>query len=235
MLYLIGLGLNDERDLTLRALDVAKKCECYLELYTSKWNGTIDGLSRMIGKEVILLKRSDLEENAYKLLDRAQHYDVALFVPGDPLAATTHIDLLLEAKKRNIKTEIIHNASIFSAVGELGLQLYKYGKTATIPISENLDNVRDTIKTNKKLGLHTLLLLDLDSEFNLYMSVSDALKILLKNKILTAKSKVIGANVGGEAYYDSVENLIKKQIKTPSVIVIPGKLHFREKDFLDSL
>ena len=36
MLYLIGLGLGDERDITLRGLEAVKKCsKVYLEAYTS--------------------------------------------------------------------------------------------------------------------------------------------------------------------------------------------------------
>ena len=35
MLYLIGLGLNDEEDLSLKAINIMKKCdEIYCELYT---------------------------------------------------------------------------------------------------------------------------------------------------------------------------------------------------------
>lgn len=36
MLYIIGLGLGDERDITLRGLDAIKKCsKVYIEAYTS--------------------------------------------------------------------------------------------------------------------------------------------------------------------------------------------------------
>ena len=36
MLYVIGLGLYDEQDITLRGLDAVKKCaHVYLEAYTS--------------------------------------------------------------------------------------------------------------------------------------------------------------------------------------------------------
>ena len=36
MLYLIGLGLGDERDITLRGLEAVKRCsKVYLEAYTS--------------------------------------------------------------------------------------------------------------------------------------------------------------------------------------------------------
>ena len=36
MLYIIGLGLYDERDITVRGLEAVKKCtRVYLEAYTS--------------------------------------------------------------------------------------------------------------------------------------------------------------------------------------------------------
>jgi len=238
MLYLIGLGLGEERDLTLRAIEIVKKCDCYCELYTSFWHGSMKNLEEMIGKEIKTLNRRDLEEDLISFLKKAKENNIVLLVPGDPLAATTHSDIVLEAKKRRIPVEIIHNASILSAIGEVGLQLYKYGKVATIPLNGNLENVKITVKGNRKLGLHTLLLFDLDKELNLYMRVFDALKMLLKKRIVSNKSKLIvfaSAGKNPEIYYDNVKSLMRKRIDPPAVIVIPGKLHFREKEFLEAL
>ncbi len=238
MLYLIGLGLQDEKDLSLRALEVAKSCECYCELYTSIWKGSLSKLENLIGKKVKQLKRRDLEENLQILLKKAKRENIAIFVPGDPLVATTHINLILEAKKEKVKTRVIHNASIYSAIGETGLQIYKFGKSATVPLTGKLSNVKNTIKNNKKFGLHTLLLLDLDKETGIYLKVSEALKMLLKEKILTKKDKLIvlsNAGFESEVFYDSIENLIKKEFSLPAVLVVPGRLHFREKEFLEVL
>ncbi len=236
MLYLIGLGLNDEKDLTLRAIETAKKCDCFIELYTSVWKGSLENLKEIIGKDVKILKRNDLEENLDLFIEKAKKNDVVLFVPGDPLAATTHIDIAYDAKRKKIPVKIIHNASIFSAIGEVGLQLYKYGKVATIPLSGKLNNVKDAIHTNKKLGLHTLLLLDLDVENNIIMKVADALSMLLNKKIIKETDQLIAfSKAGGDAkiYYDSVRGLRAKSIESPAVLIIPGKMHFREKDFLE--
>jgi len=238
MLYLIGLGLNDEKDLTLKSLEIAKKCECFCELYTSGWKGSIKNLEELIEKKIKILKRKDLEENLEIILEKARKSDIAIFVPGDPLVATTHIDIVLEAKKKKIKTEIIHNASIYSAIGETGLQIYKFGKTATIPLSGKMANVKKTVKTNKKHGFHTLLLLDLDKEVNIFLHVNDALKLLLKNKIVSETDMLlVFSNAGRDSklYYDTVKSLIWKNIETPAVIIIPGRLHFREKEFLDMI
>ena len=121
-------------------------------------------------------------------------------------------------------------------MGEVGLQLYKFGKIATIPLSGKLANVKKTIKGNKKLGLHTLLLLDIDSEININMLVPDALKMLLKAKLIKKYDNlVVFSKAGGdsEIFYDTVKNLITKQIDVPAVIIILGKMHFREKDYLE--
>ena len=238
MLYLIGLGLHDEKDLTLRAIETAKDCECFIELYTSVWKGSLENLKKMLGKDVQVLKRKDLEENLELFVEKAKKNNIALFVPGDPLAATTHMDVVYEAKRRKIPVKIIHNASIFSAIGEAGLQLYKYGKVATIPFSGKLSNVKETIQANKKLGLHTLLLLDLDLENNIVMKVSEAINILLKSKIVKESDQLIAfSNAGGNSkvYYESARSLKLKDMESPAVLIIPGKLHFREKDFLEVL
>ncbi|MFH0929424.1 MAG: diphthine synthase [Candidatus Aenigmatarchaeota archaeon] len=238
MLYLIGLGLNDEKDLSLKAVEIAKNCDCYAELYTSVWQGSLAGLEEILGKKVTLLKRENMEEKSDFIIEEAKEKDVAVFVPGDPLSATTHINLIYDARRRKIPFQIIHNASIVSAVGETGLQIYKFGKTATIPMSGKLENVKKTIKGNKKLGLHTLLLLDIDREININITVPDALRMLKKaRQVKETDSLVVFSRAGGESqlYYDSVRNLVKKEIALPAVIIIPGKLHFSEKDFLELL
>ena len=96
-------------------------------------------MKNLVGKDVKLLKRADLEEGQRNFSEQAKKTNVAIFVPGKPLAATTHIDLAYEARGRRIPVKIIHNASIFSAIGETGLQLYKFGKTATVPLNGRLE------------------------------------------------------------------------------------------------
>lgn len=234
MLYLIGLGLGSEKSITLEGLETAEKCDCYFESYTSKYE-SLERLEKLAGKKIGILERGDIEEGSQKILDSAKKRDVAILVAGDPLAATTHIDLVIEAKKQKIPVRIIHNASIFSAVGETGLQLYKFGKAATVPYTKQTESVKAAVEGNRKLGLHTLLLLDLDSEKNRYMTVNEALEILLEKKIVSDKEKMIAAHISekSEIFYDIPPELMKKKIDAPSVLVVPGKLHFMEKEFLE--
>lgn len=60
---------------------------------------------------------------ADEMFDAAADSEVALLVVGDPFGATTHSDLVLRAKRRNIDVRVIHNASIMNAVGFCGLQV----------------------------------------------------------------------------------------------------------------
>jgi len=239
VLYIIGLGLGDEKDVSVRAVEIAKACDCYAELYTNKWFGSVDGLSKVLGKPVKLLKRQDLEDKLDIFLKEAKTHDVALFVPGDPLAATTHATIILEARKKKIAVKLLHNASIFSAIGETGLHLYKFGRTATVPFSGKLQAVKDALAVNRKAGLHTLLLLDLDAEVKLYMTVQDALKILIKGKVLKPMDTVVtAAGLGtdqSQIQWGTAKELLLKSTGTPAVLIVPGKLHFHEKEYLEGL
>jgi diphthine synthase len=237
MLYMIGLGLYDESDISARGIEIARRCEVYAEFYTSRWAGSLAKLEEALGKRIQLLKRADLEENLHILLSKAKQTDIAVLVPGDPLCATTHIDLVLEARRQHIPVQIIHNASILSAVGEAGLQLYKYGRTATVPFSKRLAAVKAALADNKKLGLHTLLLLDIDPVLG-PMPASMALQLLLKHRVLRPRDRLlVVAALGSEhpviAYGAAAE--LQREFKTPAVLIVPGKLHFREREFLELL
>ncbi|MBI3412894.1 MAG: diphthine synthase [Candidatus Aenigmarchaeota archaeon] len=246
MLTLVGLGLWDEKGISLTGLDEVKKADtAYAELYTGIWKGSIENLEKMSGKAVKILKRSDLEDHSGSLMEEAQSKNVCLLVPGDPLAATTHADLILQARKAGIETRVIHSSSVFTAVAESGLQLYKFGKTATIPLMEKTGNVLpqsvyDTIKGNLSLGLHTLLLLDIDVENGKNLGVKDALRVLDKldaDGILTDKKIIIMSKLGSaeqKIKYGSMEDLLKIDFGLPAVLVIPGKLHFAEEEVLET-
>ena len=236
-LYLISIGLYDEKDLSLKAIEAARECDAlYVEFYTAILNTNVTKLSEVIGRPIKELKRKDLEDNAEKLIEEAKIKKVGILVGGDCLTATTHISLLEDAKKWKIPTKVIHGSSIYSAVSETGLFIYKFGKTATIPLNGRLKNVKSTVKNNKKLGLHTLLLLDIDNETGILMTVFDALKLLLKAKLIKEFDEiVVFSKAGGEPeiFYNIAKEFLNKKIDLPAVLIIPGKLHFREKDFLE--
>ncbi|KAK4434611.1 putative diphthine methyl ester synthase [Sesamum alatum] len=170
MLYVIGLGLGDEKDITLRGLEAIKKCsKVYMEAYTSllSFGLTSDGLSKLekvYEKPIIVADREMVEEKADDMLLEAQVSDVAFLVVGDPFGATTHSDLVVRAKKLGVDVKVVHNASVMNAIGVCGLQLYRYGETVSIPFFTDTwrpDSFYEKIKRNRTLGLHTLCLLDI--------------------------------------------------------------------------
>ena len=130
VLWLIGLGLADERDITLRGLDAVRGCaRVYLEAYTSMLPGVdVARLEALYGKDVVVADREMVESAADVILDGADTLDVAFLVVGDPFGATTHTDLQLRARERGIDVRVVHNASVLNAVGAAGLQLYRFGE-----------------------------------------------------------------------------------------------------------
>lgn len=170
MLYIIGLGLGDEKDITLKGLEAVRRCDkVYIEAYTSLLSFGIssDGLSKLeelYGRPVTLADREMVEERADVVLSEAHRSDVAFLVVGDPFGATTHSDLVVRAKSLGLEVKVIHNASVMNAVGVCGLQLYRYGETISIPFFTETwrpDSFYEKIQRNRQLGLHTLCLLDI--------------------------------------------------------------------------
>lgn len=166
MLYLIGLGLSYESDVTVRGLETIKKCKrVYLEAYTSiLMAANQESLEAFYGREIILADRELVEGGSDKILENADEDDVAFLVVGDPFGATTHTDLIIRARELNIKVEAIHNASVMNAVGACGLQLYQFGQTVSLVFFTETwkpDSFYNKIMENRRIGLHTLLLLDI--------------------------------------------------------------------------
>ncbi|MBI2541767.1 diphthine synthase [Candidatus Woesearchaeota archaeon] len=244
-LHFIGLGLNSEKDISINGLETIKKCDiAYLENYTSVLNCKREDLEKFYNKKVILARRSLVESDDNEIIENAKSKNVAFLVVGDPFAATTHIDLYLRAKKEGIKCSVIHNASVVSAVGITGLQVYKFGKTTSIPLeNNNIEAPYDVLKGNLGLGLHTLFLLDLNTEEEIFMSVNDAIRYLLKTelkrneKIFSEKTLCVGcARIGSETQLikaGTAKELLKYNFGKPvHCLIVPGKLHFMEEEGL---
>lgn len=88
---MVGLGLYDEQDITLRGLKAVQQCErVYLEAYTSILLCDKAKLEDLYGKEVVVADREMVESQADIILDGADKVDVAFLVVGDPFGATTH-------------------------------------------------------------------------------------------------------------------------------------------------
>jgi len=166
MLYIIGLGLGDEEDITVKGLNIVKRAaKVYLEAYTSVLiNVSVDALEKFYGREVILADREMVEQQSDEILSGADKEEVAFLVVGDPFSATTHSDLQLRAEERGIVTKVISNVSIMSAYNRCGVQPYSVGQPVSIPFWTDTwrpDSFYDKIAQNLERGLHTLCLLDI--------------------------------------------------------------------------
>ncbi len=223
MLYLIGLGLN-MKGISQQGLEAINRCEkVYLEFYTVDFPYSKEELEKILGKQVILADRDFVE--SLKIVEEAKDADIALLVYGSPLTATTHITLIEEAKKQEIKIEIIHNASIFDAVAETGLQIYKFGKTTSIPDFE-AESFIEVIKENLGIGAHSLILVDIGMGFENALerlSTVDIDKLVVCSALGTPDNKI---------YYGTLKELETKKVKKPFCFIVPGKLHFVEEEVL---
>ena len=159
------------------------------------------------------------------------------------MAATTHADLLIQAAEEGIPVKVLHGVSIFSACpSSLGLQPYKFGRTVTLPFIESGYHPRspyDHLVTNKKEGLHSMVLLDIRADEMRYMSAHQAIEWLLEGErkwkcgLITDETIIcVASRVGSE--HEKVcagypQDLLNKDFGGPlHTLVIPGKLHFME-------
>lgn len=247
-LIFVGLGLNDEKGISLQGLEETRTADfVFIELYTSIMpEFSIEQLEKTTGKKITCVSRQNLEEeNGEQILKAAMKGKVVFLVPGDPFVATTHVTLRLEAEKRCVKTRVIHGSSIYSAlIGLSGLHNYKFGKTVTVPFPENTSETPyKVIAQNKKLGLHTLCLLDLKVEEGRFLSVKEGILQLLETekkrgeRIVTSNTIIVGVARVGSANpvlkADEAEKLLNFDFGgPPQSLIVPGELHFMEADAL---
>ncbi|RHZ50482.1 hypothetical protein Glove_498g19 [Diversispora epigaea] len=216
MLYIIGLGLCDETDITVKGLNAIKSCErVYLESYTSMLMISREKLEEFYNKKLILADREMVESQSDEILLNADVINVAFLVVGDPFGATTHTDLVIRARELNISITIIHNSSIMNAIGECGLQLYNFGRTISIPFFTDIwkpDSFYDKIKENKSLELHTLCLLDIKVKEQSNENLARGRKIYEPPRFMTVNQAI-------QQLFE-IEEIHKKQVITPESLAI---------------
>lgn len=248
VLIFIGLGLYDERDISLNGLEAARACDIlFAEFYTAKLTGTtMSQIESLIGRKITILNRKEMEKGDI-IIEAAKENKVGVLVAGDPMTATTHMALRTSAKQEGLKTRVIHGASIITSAPALsGLHIYKFGRTAGLPFPKEgyfPTSPYDIIKLNLECGFHTLILLDIDEEAGNYMRANEALKILLdmesekKEGIISGDTLVcILGSVGSKkpvvrAGY--LNELLSEDFgEGLNCLIIPGKLHFTEAEAL---
>ena len=244
-LHLIGLGLNNEKDISIKALEIIKSSDLvYIENYTSLLQCSLHDLAKFYDKELIIADRNTTEQGDKKIIQEAKTKEVSFLVIGDPFSATTHIQLLKLAKENQVEVKIYNNASVLTAIGITGLELYKFGKTTSIPFLDDfpqLETPYHVIKENK--DMHTLCLLDIKTPQERFMSVNQAIEVLediesrLKENIIKEDTLAIGCARLGTENPKIKAGTIKelKQFdfgKPPHCLIIPGKLHFIEAEMV---
>ena len=247
-LVFVGLGLNDEKGISVGGLEEVKSADSvFMELYTSLLpDFSLERFHQMTSKTVVLIERHQLEEeNGAVILQAAKSGKTVFLVPGDPFIATTHTTLRIDAEKRGIKTRVVHGASIISAIISLsGLHNYKFGKTVTVPFKDNFSQAPyNAIAQNKKMGLHTLCLLDLRATERKFLGIGEALEMLLEveakrgENVVTEETPALGlARAGSQTptlKADFVGNLRKFNFgEPPYTLIFPCEFHFMEVEAL---
>ena len=249
MFYLVGLGLFDERDISLKGLECLKNVDkIYAEFFTSRLFGSsFEAIEELVGQKIEVLVRGEVEEE-HKFIDEAEECDVALVTGGDPLIATTHSDFLVQCSKRGIDFEVIHGSSILSSAPAIsGLQGYKFGKVTTIPFPDYNFYPKSPYEANEEnlqMGLHTLVLLDIQAHKDRYMTVNQGLEYLMsiyddldREGMISPDTLAMGiARVGSRDVIvkaGSISELIGFDFGGPlHCIVIPSKLHIVEAEYL---
>ncbi|TBU02474.1 diphthine synthase [Hamiltosporidium magnivora] len=251
MLYIIGLGLSDEKDISVRGLEIVRSCEkIYLENYTSLLKTNKAKLEELYGKEVEISTRNILEKTDL-ILEEAKDKDVALLVIGTPLFATTHTDIILRSKEKNVKIEIIHNSSIMNVMGCCGLFSYSFGRTVSIPYFTETwkpTSFYEKIYENFSNKLHTLCLLDLrvDEKEEKYMQPNIAIdqilesENILKLNFLNLDSEIFVVSRFGcpdqNIIFGKIRDILMMSHGNPlHSLIIPSKMEIIEKEHVTAL
>ncbi|MFW6435811.1 MAG: diphthine synthase [Halovenus sp.] len=244
MLSFIGLGLYDERSITIRGRDaLADADRAFAEWYTSRLAGTdVETLEAIHDVEIEVRDRAGVEQEPEPILDAAEAGHAAFLTAGDTMISTTHVDLRLRAHERGIDTRVIHGTTAQTAASSLtGLQNYRFGKATTLPFEETHggvpDSVVETIDANRERGLHTLVYLDIDGENERFMT-GDVAADLLADPLDDPLGVVVGQAGSDDPTVraDRLTALTGESFGEPlHLLLVPGELHPIEEDALSAL
>jgi diphthine synthase len=246
MLTFVGLGLYDERSVTVEGRDALRSADrVFAEFYTSRLVGTtVDALESHHGVDIAVRDRAGVERDPDPMLDAAETDDVVFLTAGDTMISTTHVDLRLRAHERDIDTRVVHGVTAQSAAAGLtGLQNYRFGKSVTLPFPDSHGgdavppSVVESVEANRERGLHTVVYLDIKAAEERYMSADVAAGMLATDwaNVLA----VVVARAGSPAPVvaaDRLSALAERDFGGPlHLLVIPGDVHHLEADALREL
>ncbi|ADD04481.1 diphthine synthase [Natrialba magadii ATCC 43099] len=251
MLTFIGLGLYDDRSITVEGQEALRSADrVYAEFYTSKLIGaTVEELESAHEIEIEVRDRAGVEQHPEDMLDAAESEDVAFLTAGDTMISTTHVDLRLRAHDRGIDTHVIHGVTAQTATSSLtGLQNYRFGKATTLPFpyahgADGLPaSVTDTIDENRADGLHTVVYLDIKvgherTDEDEYMT-ADVGADLLAEEYPDLVGVVVARAGSPEPLVEAgtMTELADQEFGEPlHLLVVPGDCHLLEADALVEL
>ncbi|PHQ47692.1 diphthine synthase [Halorubrum sp. C3] len=255
MLTFIGLGLYDERSVTVEGREALREADrVFAEFYTSRLVGAdVADLEASHDVDIEVRDRAGVERDPEPILEAAASGDAAFLTAGDTMISTTHTDLRLRAEERGIETRVVHGVTAQSAASSLtGLQNYRFGKATTLPFpyahggDDVPASVVETIEANRERGLHTVVYLDIkvgtgpsgpDPDHEEYMTADVAAGLLADNwgdelAVVVARAGSPDAVVAA----DRLSVLAEREFGDPlHLLVIPGDLHHVEADALVGL
>ncbi|MFB6241954.1 MAG: diphthine synthase [Candidatus Nanosalina sp.] len=230
MLHLVGLGLDDG-EITRKGLEAIEDAEkIFAEFYTNTETIGLEELEGETGQEIEKLSREEVEQND-RVLESAREKDTVFLVSGDPLTATTHYDIKHRAEQEGIETEVVHAPSILTSVAETGLNVYKFGRVVTLPEDSKPDSVIEHIEKNDSVGLHTLVLLDIN-----YNAEDAAGKLVEMNSDLEKREAILLERANAEDQEITHGELEKLEAsgETPHSIVLVGEKSHKEEENLEA-
>jgi len=246
MLTFVGLGLYDERSITVEGRDALRSADrAFAEFYTSRLAGvSVADLSTHHGVDIEERDRAGVESDPEPILAAAEAGDVVFLTAGDTMVSTTHVDLRLRAEERGIDTRVVHGVSAQSAASGLtGLQNYRFGKAVTLPFpyahggDDVPASVVSSIEANRERGLHTLVYLDIKADREEYMTGDVAADLLATG--WADELAVVVARAGSPdpvVAADQLSALADRAFGAPlHLLVVPGDLHHLEADALERL
>ena len=252
MLHFVGLGLYDEKDISLKGLEAVRAADCiYAEFYTSQLMGTTrEKMEALYGRKIHPLSRQEVEVDP-SWLEEGRNKDIVFLSGGDAMVSTTHLDLRLRAIKMGIEASVIHSSSIVTAVSGLcGLQNYRFGRSTTIPfpyVSRGRRIIPQTpyqvLRENQKRNLHTMLFLDIQMEpVERYMTANEGTALLMEMEANAGESGLMEAIAVGIARAGAPDASVKADLLFRlqgydlggplHILIIPARLHFMEAEAL---
>ena len=237
---------------TVEVLESLKNAnKVYVDTYTMPGARWLLDLARSYARgSVVAAERKVLEEGSSSIAREALDSNVVVLVPGDPLIATTHAALLAEAARAGATIRLLPGVSGVCAAKSLSLlHYYRFGRTITVPgpwRGVKAYSVVEAIYGNICVGLHTMLLLDVEEGGAGQLGPGEAVSILLSHEAELSMEAgyepflgrlpllVVSAGPNGSHFISIHEKMIAaEKLEHPEgriySLVVPAELHESEE------